>query len=226
MYRFPAFLLLLLLLLALVAPAAAADKPTLKTDDAPPPKELAEPVRALLAAKGLTALDDKGKPLCTVWPRKALEAKAGADAAALKYASLDETTLIGAVRFPDTWGDYRKQKVKPGVYTLRLGFQPMDGDHMGTAPFNDFALLVPAALDTKPDLLDAEGLHQLSAKASGRKHPGVMLLFPNRKPADAPAVEPKPSDTWVLSFKLPTAAGGKTADLGFSLVVVGQTMAE
>jgi hypothetical protein len=220
-------LLMVAFLLVLATRVVAADKPAVKVEDAPPPKELAEPVRVVLAAKALTVLDDKGKPLCTVWPRKALEAKAGADPkAGLKYANIDETTVIGAVRFSDTWGDYRKQKIKPGVYTLRLGIQPMDGDHMGTAPFNDFLLLAPAALDTKPDLLDAEGLHQLSAKASGRKHPGVMLLFPNRKPGDAPAVEPKPQDNWVLSFKIPTTAGGEKAELGFSLVVVGQTTAE
>jgi hypothetical protein len=112
------------------------------------------------------------------------------------------------------------------VYTLRLGLQPMDGDHMGTAPFNDFCLLAPAELDKTPDPLDAKDLHALSAKAVGRKHPGVMLLFPNRKPGGAPAIESKPDDNWVLSFKVPTSAGGQTADLGFSLVVVGHSASE
>ena len=35
--------------------------------------------------------------------------------------------------------------------------QPMDGDHMGTAPYNEFCLLIPADKDKKPDLLDVEG---------------------------------------------------------------------
>jgi hypothetical protein len=216
------------LLLLLAARGTAADKPTVKLEDAPPPKELAEPVRTLLDSKALTALDEKGKLLCTVWPRKMLEAKATADQAkaGLKYSHLEETTVVGAVRFPEAWTDYRKQKIKPGVYTLRLGFQPMDGDHMGTAPFNDFCLLCPADADKKPDALDPMDLHALSAKASGRKHPGVMMLFPNRKPGDAPAVEAKPPDNWVLSFKVPTAAAGQTADLGFSLVVVGHSASE
>lgn len=216
------------LLIALTARAAAADKPYLKVEDTPPPKDLAEPVRTLLDAKALTVLDEKGKVLCTVWPRKALESKATADQAkaGLKYTHLEETTVVGAVRFPVVWGDYRKQKIKPGVYTLRLGFQPMDGDHMGTAPFNDFCLLTPAGADKAAGTLDAESLHEMSARASGRKHPAVMMLFPNRKPGDAPAVESKPQNNWVLSFKVPTTAGGEKADLGFSLVVIGQTMAE
>ena len=37
--------------------------------------------------------------------------------------------------------------VPPGVYTLRLGYQPQDGDHMGTAPHSEFCLACPAAED-------------------------------------------------------------------------------
>ena len=218
----------LAVLLLCALPGSAADGPAVKVADEPPPKELAEPVRALLSAKAMTVLDAKGAPICTVWPRKALESKATAEQAkaGLKYSHLDESTVIGAVRFPAVWGDYRKQKVKPGVYTLRLGLQPMDGDHMGTAPFNEFGLLAPADLDKSPDPLDAKELHALSAKASGRKHPGIMLLFPNRKPGDAPAIESKPDDHWVLSFAVPTTAAGQKAALGFSLVVVGHSTSE
>lgn len=216
------------LLVVLAGSVTAADKLTLKVEDAPPPKELTEPVRALLDVKGLTVTDGKGKVVCTVWPRKALESKATPDQiqAGLNYTNLDETTVLGAVRFPEGWSDYRKQKVKPGVYTLRLGIQPMDGDHMGTAPYNEFALLGPADKDKKPDLMDPKELHELSVGSTTRKHPGIVLLFPNPKPADAPAVESKPQEHWVLSFKVPVTASGQKAALGFSLVVVGHSMAE
>src|SRR5207253_5230968 len=132
--------------------------------------------------------------------------------AGLKYSQLEETTVIGAVRFPDTWVDYRKNKIKPGVYTLRLAIQPMDGDHMGTAPYNEFCLLSPADQDRKPDTMDPKDLHDLSGKSTARKHPGIMLLFPNKKPADTPTVEAKPQEHWVLSFKLPVSAAGQKAD--------------
>ena len=92
--------------------------------------------------------------------------------------------------------------------------------------FISILLLVPAALDKKPDLMDPKDLQALSTKSNTRKHPGVMLLFPNRKPADAPAVEAKPKEHWVLSFREPVTAEGQKTALGFSLVVVGQTMAE
>ena len=156
-----------------------------------------------------------------VLPAPIVKVKAG-----LTYRELGESTLVGAVRFPDVWSDYRKQKIKAGVYTLRMGWQPMDGDHMGTAPFNEFCLLAPAAKDQSADHMPAKALHELSAAAVGSSHPGVMLLFPNPKPADEPAVEAKPNNVWVLNFKRPVSAAGQKAFLGFSLVVIGQTMSE
>jgi hypothetical protein len=207
---------------------AAEPKFTVEVKDTAPPKELSDAVKALLEPKAMTVTDDKGKAFCTIWAVKGLETKATAEQAkaGLKYAHVEETTLIGAVEFPDTFLDYRKQKIKPGAYTLRLGFQPEDGDHQGTAPFNDFCLLAPAGQDKKPDAIEPKELHELSTKATGRKHPGVMLLFPNKTPAEKPAVEAKPKDHWVLSYRVPAAADGEKGFLGFSLVVVGVTMAE
>src|SRR5690606_4041033 len=94
----------------------------------------------------------------------------------LDYRSAEHTEFMGVVRIDAAWHDFRNQKVEPGVYTLRLGFQPQDGDHMGTAPFNEFFLLVPAAKDTDPGLMDVRDLHEISA-VQGGTHPGVMLLF-------------------------------------------------
>ena len=42
-------LLAVALLFTLAAPGLAADKPTVKVEDTPPPKDLAEPVRTLLS---------------------------------------------------------------------------------------------------------------------------------------------------------------------------------
>jgi hypothetical protein len=221
------FLLATPLLLILTGPASAA-KYTVKVEDAPPPPEVGNRVRALLEVKGLSVYDDAGQLLLTVWPRKAFESKATAEQVknGLTYRELEESDLVGAVKFPKLWTDFRKQKIKAGVYTLRIGWQPMDGDHMGTAPFNEFCLLAPAAKDQSADHMPTKALHELSATAVGQSHPGVVLLFPNPKPADEPAVESKPNNVWVLNFKRPVTAGGQKTFLGFSLVVIGQTMAE
>src|SRR5262249_3425109 len=126
-------------------PAFAADaKYTLKTAQTPLPQELAEPIRKLMSDQSVQLTDAPGALLCEVWWRKELPVKATPVQVknGLIYRDLEESTLLGAVRFDQQFTDYRKQKVKPGVYTLRLGFQPMDGDHMGTAPQGEFCLLI------------------------------------------------------------------------------------
>ncbi|HEY1376669.1 MAG TPA: hypothetical protein VGF55_07735 [Gemmataceae bacterium] len=213
-----------------LAGRAAADdrKLVVKAEAAPPPQELAAPVRGLLDGTALTVSDGQGKLLCTIWPRKELPSKADAAKAkaGLTYADFDESLIVGAVKFPQVWTDFRKQKIQPGVYTLRLGKQPMDGDHMGTAPYDDFCLLCPAKQDTKPDLLETKPLQELSSLSTTRKHPGVMLTFPNPMPADAPTTEAKQNDIWVVNYKRPATASGQPAVMGFSLVLIGQSMAE
>jgi hypothetical protein len=69
-------------------------------------------------------------------------------------------------------------------------------------------------------------MHELSAKSTTRKHPAMMLLFPNKMPPDTPVTEAKPKDHHVLNFSIPVAAGGEKSRLGFSLVILGVTMAE
>src|SRR5205807_6737297 len=102
-----------------------------------------EPIAKLLTDRSIQLLDQKGTPLCELWFRKEVPAKATPEQIknGLTYRELDETTLLGAIRIDQLMTDYRKQKIKPGVYTLRLGFQPMDGDHMGTAPYNELGLV-------------------------------------------------------------------------------------
>src|SRR5262249_6822558 len=146
--------------------------------------------------------------LAEVWLRKEIPAKPADAKKGITYRDLDETTLLGAVRFAQPWSDYRKQKIKPGVYTLRLGFQPMDGDHMGTAPYPEFCLLSPAAEDKKPDPMDPKALHEMSARASMAPPPAVMLLFPTDQPKDKPDLSTKENDTFVVNVKADTTAGG------------------
>jgi hypothetical protein len=202
--------------------ATAEEKYSVKTATTPVPKELKEPIAKLLSDHSVQVIDDKGKLYCEIWFRKDVPAKASPEQIqnGLTYRELEETTLLGAVRFDQAATDYRKQKIKPGVYTLRLAFQPMDGDHMGTAPYPEFCLVVPADTDPKPDPMPPKELHELSSKATGSSHPGVFLLFPNSKPEDQPQLVSM-EGKWVLNVKETVASGGKTAALGVGLTVVG-----
>lgn len=215
-------------LLATSVAVGAAAGPTVKEVSSPAPEELSAPIRALMAPNAFQVTDDKSQLLCEVWFCQDIPSKATPDQVkkGVTYRELDESVLIGAIRFAQTFTDYRKQKIKPGVYTLRLGFQPMNGDHMGTAPFQEFCLLVPAKLDSKTALIETKELQEMSAKSTGASHPAIMLLYPPEKAEAKPQIIDKGSDTWVLTLKRPVTAGKEKSTIGVALTVVGHTTAE
>jgi hypothetical protein len=79
--------------------------------------------------------------------------------------------------------EIRGKAVKPGVYTLRYGLQPQNGDHLGISTFRDFLLLGPAAIDTDPKVLGFDGAVAISKEVIGTAHPASLSLDP---PEDAP----------------------------------------
>jgi hypothetical protein len=218
-----------ILLCALASSAADPSKCTAKLATTEVPKELADPIRALLSDRTVQLLDDQGKLFCEVWYSKEMPVKATADEIkkGINYRKLEESTIFGAVRFAQPWKSFRKQDIKPGLYTLRLGFQPMDGDHQGSAPFNEFLLLTPAAVDKKAALMPHKELTEMSGKSiPGSSHPAVLLMYPNPKPENAPQLVNKGKGIWVLNWKSEAAAGSDKGTLGLGLVLFGVTEAE
>jgi hypothetical protein len=196
---------------------------SIRAASADPPKELDESIRKLLSNSTVKFFDPAGKLVCESWLAKELPAQASAEQVknGITYRELKETQLIGAVRFDQGWQDYRKQKIKPGVFTLRLGWQPQDGDHSGKSEFTEFLVLSAAARDQKPDLMAPKSLQEMSGKTLNTGHPGVFMLFPNSKPGQ-PVIESKPRDHWVVNVGCPVQAGGVRGMLGFGITLVGE----
>jgi hypothetical protein len=191
-------------------------------DKTPAPKEVQEPIRKLLGERCVQLLTAKDGLLAEVWFRKDVPVKA-TDAQisnGLTYTEVPESTVFGVIRFPKQITDYRKQKIPSGVYTLRLANQPMDGDHMGTAPYSEFVLLSPAAEDKTPDAMEAKKLQEMSGKTTGG-HPAVLLLFPGKGGEAAPKLEKKEENHWVLLILLEAKAGDKKAVLPVGLTLIG-----
>jgi hypothetical protein len=99
------------------------------------------------------------------------------------WSGVDSGTLVGAVRVAGEFKEIRGKVVKPGVYTLRYGLQPQNGDHLGISTFREFVLLSPAAIDTDPKVLGFDGVVALSKEVIGTAHPASLSLDP---PEDAP----------------------------------------
>jgi hypothetical protein len=218
----------LALLVAATAAHGQAAKYSIKEAKTELPKELKPAIAGLLDDNAVQLLDAKGTLLCEVWLRKEVPAKATPEQLknGITLHEIPETTLLGVMRVHKTMIDYRKQKIKEGVYTLRLAYQPADGDHMGTAPNNEFCLAVPAADEKDAELMPPKALHEASTKAPGGSHPGVFLLFPPKaKAPDAATLEKDDMDDWILTRGVEVKSGDAKAKIGLMLTLVGVSTA-
>lgn len=183
------------------------------------PAEVAEAVRKEMSPAGLRVfVKDGKKPLADLWLRAATPLENAPEQLAVKYTALKPGTLVGVIRYHAKGGDYKNQSIPAGLYTLRYGIQPEDGDHQGVSETKDFLLVCPASADASPQVVAGEDLVKLSAKTLGKKHPAALWLV---KPGDEklPRIsKEEEGKRWVLECDLPAV---KPLRLG--LVVVGKS---
>ena len=141
-----------------------------------PPAELAAGVASGLRPAAKVTV---GAATLDIWLVQKLERSAGGPG----WANVESGALVGAMRVSGEFKEIRGKPVKPGVYTLRYGLQPQNGDHLGISTFRDFVLLSPAALDKDPKVLGFDGVVALSKEVIGTAHPASLSLDP---PEDAP----------------------------------------
>ena len=164
-----------------------------------PPSDLLPSVRDALQRDGARVVGPKGL-VCEVWFRTSVPATPNGEQN-VSFTDIAQGALLGVIRFSSKATDRRGQSLQPGVYTLRLGFYPVDGAHQGVAPSRDFLVLSRAIEDT--DLSATPKFDQLmdmSRKASGTRHPAVLNTW---KPDSAEATSLKQEgEDWVLYTKI------------------------
>jgi len=192
--------LVVLSLLTVCSTGAWAADPQLEKSGAPP-DSIAAPIKDQLQAAGLKVQVD-GKVLGEFWMRKELPTAEGSNAGlGIHFTGVPDGTFAGVVQFPETWTDYKGQTIPAGVYSLRYGIEPADGNHMGVSTYRDFLMLVPVAEDKDPSAkLTTEDLVKLSVKASGTNHPAVLALFPVWDEVTDPKLYKNDSDQWTLAI--------------------------
>ena len=197
--------------LVILAPAAlAADGfKVQKLEDGPPADELSPEVVAKLSPTGHKVLDAAGKTVCEIWLARQLAVKPAFEPTLTILYPLESGSLAGALHFPRKGADFRGQDIGQGVYTLRYGNQPVDGNHVGTFETRDFLLMMPAASDRDPKTLSGTEFFATSAEAAGSTHPAIMpMLKPGE--GDAPAMRHvEEMEWWVLRLAGSDAKGGK-----------------
>jgi hypothetical protein len=193
-----------------------------------PPESIAGEVRSALSDRGYRVQDEQGNTIVDLWLRKAVpsSAKPAGPKGAVQFPFLADGELVGALQFAKEGHDYRDQPIAKGVYTMRYGLQPVNGDHLGVSTYRDYSLLVPAAKDQSLALFPRKQLDERSAESAGTSHPAVFLLL--EAPADSSKSAPSmihdaEKNTWsvVLPLSLKVKEQGEPLSYPVRLVVIG-----
>ena len=174
------------------------------------PESVPEAARALVAQEGVSVKSGDGVVI-SLWMRSAPFDGEPASGFGIRFDNIPEGAFLGVLEFPQRGSDFREQAVPPGVYTLRFGLHPEDGNHMGVAPSRDFALLSP--VDKDLDLAknyDFDGIVELSADV-GNPHPTVARLeLPEAD--EGPNLWENDYENWVLDLPVAGTVIGIVVD--------------
>src|SRR5438552_3635868 len=204
-------------LIILIAAGARAQTPMVTTHSDAAPSELAAAIKTQLAPGGQQVAVG-GKTLAFWWV-KTLPLRGNE----IGWSSIEEGTLVGAVRLASTYNDMRGRALKPGVYTLRYGIQPADGNHLGASPTPEFLLLSPAASDTSAAALGHDGTIKISKLSIGLSHPAVWGLDPPIASGAPLSLKKNDAGMTAVIFEIPVTRDGKDAGaLKFGLILVGE----
>ena len=195
---------------------------SLKVIDKEPPGQIGESIRKPLQPKTVQLLGGE-KPVFEFWfsSEVPLKSKPGSSEKALD--AIRETTLIGAAAVGSGQRDYKDNEIAAGVYTMRFGLQPQDGDHLGTAEYSYFAVLIPAKNDMQ---LDGITTFKAMAKASGKDtasgHPIILSLRPvSSDGGDFPKLNEPVAEHRSVRVKVPAKSGEEKTSIVFELVYKG-----
>ncbi|MDP6443762.1 MAG: hypothetical protein QGG36_14940 [Pirellulaceae bacterium] len=206
---------------AVCTAAFAIDYKAEKLSEAPP-KEVPAEIGKLLQPTGIKVIRGSSRTLCDIWLCKEWQVKSLKPQGDVMYP-FEPGQLIGVVRYGRRGSDFRDLDISSGLYTLRYGQQPVDGNHVGTSPTRDFLLLLSTEMDKRSATLDYEALTERSAEVTESTHPALLSLQ-NVKLAPKPPVirNNDEHDWWILRLGSTAKAGKETGPVELDLVIVGQ----
>jgi len=195
---------------------------SVKVADKEPPNQVSESIRKILQPKAVQLLNGD-TPVFEFWFGSEVSLKSKPGSADKALGSIQETTLLGAVAVGNGQRDYKDNEIAAGVYTLRFGLQPQDGDHLGSAEYPYFAVLIPAKNDTQ---LDGITSFKAMTKASGidtaSGHPVVLSLRPaSSDSGDLPKLNEPAAEHKSVRVKVPAKVGEEKSGIVFELVYKG-----
>lgn len=197
----------------------------LSVEDKEIPAEISDDVKAQLVPK-VHQISGEGDAFFEFWFAKTVEIADIAETTKDSLENLDEIALLGVMVVHDNEEryDFREDPIDPGTYVLRMCLQPQDGNHMGTSPFDTFALLIPQDRDAEVlELNDPEDMVDIASEHTIAEHPPILSLQP-RPEADGefPRLTFNEEEEWhFLTILLPATSEGKESQLPLNLVFEG-----
>lgn len=182
------------------------------------PPDLAPPVASALAPGGIRVQIDS--LTIDIWSVARVAAGAETPAASGPWQQVPQGALLGAIRLSAALRDIRGRVIPAGVYTLRFGLQPANGDHLGVSAHREFVLVSPATVDRDVAPTGYDGAVERSRQSIGTSHPAVLSIDPPE--ADASTVnQVRTNDAGhqAVIVSVPRDGG---PPLIFGLVVVGR----
>lgn len=191
--------------------------------EGPPADVLAPDIAGKIAPTGFRVVRGSNRTVCEIWPCKQWDVQPDFQASGEVLYPFQPGQLIGVLRFRRRGNDFRNQTVSRGVYTLRYGQQPIDGNHEGTFATRDFLLMLKAENDTSAGPMEVKAMMDASAEASDAGHPAILCLLPVRDPAGtSPSMRHNESqDWWIMRIHGKASANDQVRDLPIEIIVAG-----
>jgi hypothetical protein len=192
-----------------------------------PPSGLGPEIQRGLEGRCYRIQDGKGGDFARVWLCQAIpgSGKPSGPKGAIQFPFLADGELLGILEFGQEGHDYRDQPIAKGVYTMRYGLQPVNGDHLGVSTYRDYVLLLPAAKDKTPATPTRKQLEQHSAESAGTSHPAsfLLLMAPPEAKTDPAVRHDTEKETWsvILPLRLQVKGNGEPIIYPVQLVLIG-----
>jgi hypothetical protein len=197
-----------------------------------PPGSIPASLRETLSPQGYRIQDGQGRTFLDMWLRKGTPAseKPSGPKEAVQFPFLADGELLGVIDLSMEGHDYRDQPIAKGVYTIRYGLQPVNGDHLGVSTYRDYSLLLPASKDQAVAPPSRKQLEERSAASAGTSHPAVFLLLEapaEASKAPASVIHDAEKNTWsvVVPLSLKVKDQVEPVSHPVRLVVVGAAAA-
>lgn len=215
------------LLLGTCAAVVAQESIKVKAVKQAPPAAVSPEIARGLDGQAYRVQDEKGDDVARIWLCRAAPGseKPSGPKGTIQFPFLADGEMLGVLEFAQEGHDYRDQPIARGVYTMRYGLQPVNGDHLGVSTYRDYILLLPAAKDRAPAPPARKQLEERSAESAGTSHPAsfLLLMAPPGARAEPGVRHDTAKETWsvILPLRLQVKGKGEPITYPVQLVLVG-----